>query len=318
MINTIYTHPDWNNVQESKENGSADSFEFFDDSGKIVYPFIKRNAGIVDGVQYYDLATARGECGPIVVEKKDDSLFYKWNTAFQQYCDENNIVAEYIRFDPWNRNKDYFEDLYDISDHGFVYCYKLQEDFFMTQYSSKRRNQVRKAMNSGLTVDLDVSWDKIDDFLKVYEHTVDKHSVSNYYLLDREFLMKYKDTFGEKARLGFVYLDDVIVSAGIFLNGGDIYHYHFSANHPDYVKLNAISYLLTEEAKLGAQDGCVWMDLGSATPGSGLEKFKKSMVKEEGILPCYVGTKIRNSSIYKALVEQNGGPREGFFPAYRG
>lgn len=317
MINTIYTHPKWCDLQQPKENGTSDVFEFCDESGKIIYPFIKRNAGIVDGVQYYDLATARGECGPFIVEQNDDSLIEKWNTAFQCYCDDNDIIAEYIRFDPWNKNKDDFESFYDISEHGYAYCHKLQEDFFMTQYSSKRRNQVRKAMNSGLTLELDASWDKIDEFLKVYEYTVDKHSVSSYYLLNKEFLMNYKDIFGDKAKLGFVYLDGVAISTGIFLNGGDVFHYHFSANHPDYVKLNAISYLLMEEGKLGAEEGCTLMDLGSATPGSGLEKFKKSMVKEDGILPCFVGTKIRNSKVYDALVQQNGGPREGFFPAYR-
>ena len=122
---------------------------------------------------------------------------------------------------------------------------------------------------------------------------------------------------GSRARLGFAYVDGVAISAGIFLNGGDVYHYHFSANHPDYTKLNAISYLLMEESKLAADEGCILMDLGSATPGSGLEKFKRSMVKDDGILPCYVGTKIRNKKIYDELVKQNGGPREGFFPEYR-
>lgn len=317
MIKTIYTHSEWCNLQKQKENGTADVFEFFNESGIIVYPFIKRNAGIVNGIQYYDLVTARGECGPLIIEQNDNSLLEKWSVMFQKYCHDNNIIAEYIRFDPWNKNKDSFENCYNICEHGYVYCYKLQEDFFMTQYSSKRRNQIRKAMNSRVQLELDADWDKIDEFLEIYKYTVDKYSVSSYYTLDKDFLLNYKKLLGSRARLGFAYVDGVAISAGIFLNGGDVYHYHFSANHPDYTELNAISYLLMEESKLAADEGCILMDLGSATPGSGLEKFKRSMVKDDGILPCYVGTKIRNKKIYDELVKQNGGPREGFFPEYR-
>ena len=59
------------------------------------------------------------------------------------------------------------------------------------------------------------------------------------------------------------------------------------------------------------------MDLGGATPGSGLEKFKSSMTKPDQILDCFVGKVIRNQKIYDALVEQRGGVHAGFFPAYR-
>ena len=141
--------------------------------------------------------------------------------------------------------------------------------------------------------------------------------MSKYYIIDRDFLLEYPKTFGNKAKLGIAYYEDIPVAAGIFLNGGDIYHYHFSASHPDYLNMNAISLLLMEEAYLGAQEGCIMMDLGGATPGSGLEKFKKSLVRDSGTYRCYVGKKIRNNSVYDALVAERGISNTKFFPAYR-
>lgn len=317
MINTIYLHPLWGELQQDKEQGKAQIFHFNSENGEIIYPFIKRRAGIVNGIEYVDIVTARGESGPIIVEFVSDELVQEFDKAFQEYCKKNHIIAEYIRFDPWNTEIRNFSQIYNISDHGYAYCYNLQEDFFSTQYSSKRRNQIRKAINSGVTVEFEKSWSKIDQFLSLYQFTIDKHSIGNYYLVDKTFLYKYKELLQEHAWLGFAYINNTPIAGAIFLDGGDVFHYHFSASHPDFVQLNAISYLLMEAGKLGANLGCSIMDLGGATPGSGLEKFKRSMVKTNGIFQCYVGTKIRNKEVYEILVSQNGGPRKGYFPEYR-
>ena len=317
MMSTIYLHLVWGQLQEGKEHGDAKCFHYCAEAGEVIYPFIKRTAGTVAGTLYFDLVTPRGESGPVILSKNREMLVEEFNKSFQEYCETNNIVAEYIRFDPWNTNPADFSGIYCVEPYGKTYCHKLQEDFFATQYSSKRRNQVRKAMNSGLTLALDVGAGGIDAFLELYHYTAEKHRISDYYELSKEFLQNYFTMLGSKVRLSFVCYADTLIAAGMFLNGGDVYHYHFSASHPNYTNLNAISYLLMEEAKFAAFQGCKLMDLGGATPGSGLEKFKSSMTKPEQIMGCFVGKSIRNQQIYDALVEQRGGARVGFFPAYR-
>ena len=317
LINTIYLNPRWGSIQEEKEGGISEVFCMNTENGQIKYPFIKRYAGEVNKNIYYDIVTARGECGPIVLSEKSSELYIEFNEMFQKYCEEQSIIAEYIRFDPWNTNAKSFNKIYTLSAHGFAYCHRLQEDFFMTQYSSKRRNQIRKAQKSNVEIDTDVKWDRIGDFLELYKFTKEKHDVSSYYNLDKDFINRYKEELQNNVKLGLAYYQGKIIAGGLFLNGGDIYHYHFSASDPDFLELNAISLLLFEEAKKGAELGCSIMDLGGATPGGGLEKFKISMVKNDGIIPCFVGTKIRNKSAYDALVEQNGSAQEGYFPAYR-
>lgn len=317
MINTIYLHPLWGKLQQEKERGKAEVFHFKSDSGEIIYPFISRKAGIVNDVEYVDIVTARGESGPIIFNLTKDTLIQEFDEAFDDYCRMNNIIAEYIRFDPWNTEIEKFSQIYNVKNHGYVYCHNLQEDFFKTQYSSKRRNQIRKAINSGVTLELEADWSKIDQFLELYQFTVDKYSIGSYYLLDKDFLKQYQSCLGKGAKLGFAYINDTPIAGGIFLNGGDVFHYHFSASHPAFTELNAISYLLMEEGKIGANEGCLLMDLGGATPGSGLEKFKRSLVKENGIIQCFTGTKIRNKEVYDLLVLQSGGARKGYFPEYR-
>lgn len=317
MVNTIYLHPSWGQLQQKKENGISECFHYESDAGEIIYSYIKRKAGIVNGITYFDIVTPRGEGGPIIIKQNSNTLVGEFDKSFSEYCNSNKIIAEYIRFDPWNTKSSDFSEIYTIEPHGKAYCHKLQEDFFMTQYSSKRRNQIRKAQSSGVTVILNVGDAGVDTFLELYHYVDEKHSIGDYYKLSKEFLQGYFGTFGDRVNLGFAYYEEKVIAAGMFLNGGDVYHYHFSASHPEYTNLNAISYLLMEEAKYGASQGCTLMDLGGATPGSGLEKFKTSMTRPAQILDCYVGKAIRNPPIYNALVDRCGGPHDGMFPEYR-
>lgn len=316
MIRNIYMNQKWGVLQERKENGENCIFKYNSTAGKIEYSFIIRKAAVLNGETYYDIVTPRGEGGPLILCKKSDEVVNLFDVEFDKFCQENRIIAEYIRFDPWNTDETLFSEIYCISGHGYSYCHRLQEDFFMTQYSSKRRNQIRKAIKNDIRIDLENDRAKLEILLELYKYTVKKHAVSDYYILDMDFLNSYFDILEGKVYLGVAYLDEVPIAAAMFLNGGDIFHYHFSASHPDYTNYNGISLLLMEAAKVGQRAGCKLMDLGGATPGSGLEVFKKSMTQPDEIYSCYVGTKIRNKSIYNKLVELNGCNKEKF-PEYR-
>lgn len=316
MIKNIYMNHEWGKLQEKKEDGKSYLFKYESEAGRIEYAFIIREATVINGETFYDIVTPRGEGGPLILKKSSDDLVRLFDAEFDRFCQKQRIIAEYVRFDPWNTDETLFSEVYNISEHGYSYCHRLQEDFFMTQYSSKRRNQIRKAINCGIRVEINKDKEKLLYLLDLYNFTIKKHNISDYYLLDLDFLISYFDILKDQVYLGIAYLEDKPIAAAMFLYGGDIFHYHFSASHPDYTNLNAISLLLMEAAKMGQSQGCKLMDLGGATPGSGLEMFKKSMTKSDEIYPCYVGKKIRNKSIYDNLVELNGCNKE-MFPEYR-
>ncbi|MGN0151061.1 MAG: GNAT family N-acetyltransferase [Wujia sp.] len=316
MIKNIYMNHNWGVLQEQKENGKSYIYKYESKAGAIKYPFIVREAAVLNGEPFFDIVTPRGEGGPLVLNKESDDLDVLYDLEFNIFCQKNNIIAEYIRFDPWNTDENFFSRVYNVKSHGFSYCHRLQEDFFMTQYSSKRRNQIRKAINNGVKIDFSQDSEKVKVLLELYKYTAEKHNISDYYTLDLEFLERYFEILKGNVYLGIAYWEDIPIAAAMFLNGGDIFHYHFSASHPDYTDLNAISLLLMEAAKVGQRDGCKLMDLGGATPGSGLEIFKRSLTKSDEIYPCYIGTKIRNKEIYNKLVELNGCNKDRF-PEYR-
>lgn len=319
-LESIYYDMNWNKLQEKKEKGEAITYIFENRNGKIEYPFIKRVANSLNGVQYYDLVTARGQGGPrILFAKNKEKLIEDFESDFQEYCEKENIIAEYIRFDPWIDNFSDFSNIYKVFSDGNIYCNNLTEDFFNNQYSSSVRNMVRKAEKNGVKVSFDFEGNTIKSFLELYEYTSKKYNISEYYNINKDFIEEYFEKLNDKVFIANAYYDDKIISTAIMLIGKDIIHFHFSATDPEYIKLQPNTYLLYKTELYAQEIGKTLFDFGRATKGSSLEKFKFDFInkKEENIYKYNVGVKIRNQIVYNRFVESRGGKHEGYFPEYR-
>lgn len=160
----------------------------------------------------------------------------------------------------------------------------------------------------------DTSYNSIDDFMKLNSFTESKYSVSDYYHLDKSFVEKYFNIFPEQVIFGKAIFDGKIICIAMILMGEDIAHYHFGASDPNYTSLQGNSLLFYRAALYAAQKGKKLFDLGGVKTGRSLEKYKEGMSQR---YISYLGTKIRNKVVYDSLVEQVGGPRANYFPAYR-
>ena len=320
MIKSFYMDKGWGVLQQDKEGGETLHFLFEREEGRVVYPFIKRPAGIVDGTQYYDLVTPRGQ-GGIWVEQaqegKEKDLLHQFSKAFDDYCAREHIIAEYVRFSPWLDQAQWFEEEYTISHFGEVYCIDLTTDFFNEAYSSAVRQQIRKAIKNNVIIRFTSNPDFIDEFLKLYQMTAEDQHFSEYYQLDKKFLQRYFDFYPDKVVFAVALLNEKVISAAMLLVGEDIVHYHFAATDPAYKHIQPNSLLIYEAASYAEAYGKRLFDLGSAKAGSSLEKYKKRFTAKVKSYPFYRGTKIRNSTVYEKLVEQTGNVQEGYFPAYR-
>jgi serine/alanine adding enzyme len=319
-MKSIYADERWGVLQQEKEKGKAETYVFKQQDSRIVYPFIKREAGIVNGVQYFDLVTPRGQCGPWL-ENCDISnhaaLVNEFNEEFKRYCIQENIIAEYVRFSPWIDHSRAFANIYDMKFYGYVYCNDLTCDFFKDEYSSMKRRNIRKAEKNGIDIVFDANCSTIEDFLRIYAFTEAKYAVSEYFILDRPFIERYCEIFKSGIIFAHAVYKGEIISSVMLLMGEDIAHYHFGASNPEYASLQGNSLLLYKAALYAAEKGKKLFDLGGAKAGSALEGFKLEFVHRAKKYPYYLGTIIRSKDIYDALVKEAGGPRQGYFPAYR-
>ncbi|MDN4605929.1 GNAT family N-acetyltransferase [Sporosarcina highlanderae] len=318
----IYYHPKWVELYAGLDCGKPGYYKLENDYGTIIYPYVKRVVPYtIEETKYYDIITPYGFNGPCIMDCSNhtkDLLIKSFEEDFSKYCIENNIVTEYVRFSPWLENHIDFQKYYLLSENKKTIAVNLLVDNILTdEISSKRRNLIRKAIKSNVSIQFDYTGETIENFYCLYQNTIQKNSISEYYQFDI-FLLKrnFEKLSGNIFIVNAIY-EDEIISSSIFLHNGKNLHYHFSANNYEKTNLNGNSLILYTVAEWGKENNKEFLHLGGASRSTDLMKFKLSFTKSNGF-PFYVGKRIRQKDVYKKLVQISGSFNSDYFPEYRG
>lgn len=171
----------------------------------------------------------------------------------------------------------------------------------MLQMDSKNRNMVRKAIKSGITIFHDKG-NYLDEFIKIYEATMDNNSASSYYYFERSYYEYLIENMRENIEFFYSVYENRIIGAAIFFFNKEFMHYHLSGIYKEYRALAPTNLLLYEAARWACRQGIRLIHLGG-----GIERednlfcFKKGFNKN-GRLPFYVGRTIFDQMAYKELL----------------
>lgn len=318
----IFFTPEWNKAYAEHEGGEFHQFEWKSERGHIIYPFIRRPVPLLEG--WFDTITAFGQSGPVIVTARQEersALVDEFDTAFQSYCEQHRIVSEYIRFSSWINNAQDFSPHYGLDMRGIVMYINLTvDDPFLHEFSSAARQQVRRALKNGVTVEYDFTGDTLDDFCRLYSLTAERNEFPEHYLFEPEMLKEsFKHLEGKQFLLNAKY-DGKTVSSALIVHHGDYMHYHLVANDPVYFSCAGNSLIMAEACRYGKEHGFSQFHLGGASTDA-LYRFKRRFTKTQP-LEILTGKRIRNSDMYGRLTElkrlQYGIENTGHFPLYRG
>ena len=264
-MQSLYREKRWAELQAYKENGILEEFLFSCDIGKICYRFFKREAGTVKSDVYFDIASYRGAEGPYIeecIKGEEKELLTRFDLKFAKYCDENNIIAEFAKLDPWDDYAELIRRHYGAEYYGNYYCNTLDSNFYKEEYNRRSRRSIRKAKDMGVTVSVDYDGDTISEFVRLYKNTEEKYHTSDYYNFSAQDIRKYFDLLkGSIFLVNAVYNNEIITSV-LTAMGKDIVHYLFLGNNPEYLALQGNSLLTYETALIGARSGRKIFDMG--------------------------------------------------------
>lgn len=318
----IFFTPEWNEAYAAHEGGEFYQFEHKSEIGHIIYPFIKRPLPLAEG--WFDTITAFGQSGPVILESKEGqrrALVDEFDAAFQMFCDQQHIISEYIRFSSWVKNAEDFFPLYGLDMRGIVMYIDLAvEDPFRYEFSSAARQQVRRALKTGVTVEYDFNGETLDDFYRLYGLTAERNEFPDHYLFDLAMLRESFQHLEGKQFLLNAKFEGQTVSSALIVHHGDYMHYHLVANDPAYFRCAGNSLIMAEACRYGKAHGFSQLHLGGAT-NDALYRFKRRFTKTEP-LEILTGKRIRNTEMYGRMTElkrlQSGIQNTGHFPLYRG
>jgi len=279
----------------------------------------------IDSKILFDITTPYGYGGLIIEGTPNHSNLEKLNEEYSNYCRSKNIISEFVRFHPILKNSNVNSEIYEVTDLGKTITIDLiSKEQIWNDLSSKNRNVIRKAIKSGVEIYWGRNPELIDEFIPLYNATMNKDEAANYYYFNKEFYKSVLQDLKYNSLIFYAVYDDKIISMSMIMFGNCKMHYHLSASDREHQSLAATNLLLYEAACWGCENGYKSFHLGGGlgSKEDSLYKFKKVFNKNSDTY-FYIGRKIFNQEQYDELVNirkynESFDKNTSFFPIYRG
>lgn len=236
------------------------------------------------------------------------------------WCKHSNIVSEFVRFHPVLGNHLYSQERYEVVPLGNTIAMDLSsKEIIWSNITSKNRNVIRKAKKNGVRVYNGRYPMLFEEFIKIYNKTMDKENAESYYYFKENFYNSILNDLPYNSQIFYAEYEGVIIAAAIMLAANKKMNYHLSGSLKEYSSIAATNLILYEAANWGAENGYETLYLGGGV-GSGedsLFKFKKAFCRKDDVKRFYIGKKIFNQEKYNELSEIRGETESVFFPKYR-
>lgn len=321
----IYFTPAWGTVNQFIEEGTAKIFECRTEYGIIKNQFILRDIPqLIDGKQFYDITSPYGYGGPYIEEceaGKKDELVHAYEKQFDDYCQKNDIVSEFVRFHPIVQNALDFKNLYSAEyDRHTVGTDLTCDDPIQMEFSKSARKYIHRAMKAGITWEVIEAPDDVSEFVEIYYSTMDRDKATRFYYFPKEYFRECVRLFGEHIILVKAIYKGKVIAEGFYITYEKTIHAHLSGTLKEYIHLSPAYVIKYATVVWGKEHGYKLVHYGGGTandPENSLFQFKRKFTRKT-LFDFYIGRKIWNPEIYQRLVDLTGKYDTEFFPAYRG
>lgn len=309
IIDTYFL-PEYHKASEVNGDGVARAFIVEDRDDRLFYPFLMRRIDTVgeEAVPepWYDIETVYGYSGPLSSTTNAGFLGKAWQ-AFANWCRDERIIAEFIRFNPLMDNHQYMDDTCRVELDRETVALRLDcsEQQLWSDYRKGQRAKVRKAINGGLVCAEITPADGISLFRELYNSTMDRSEAGRYYYFSDAYFDQLCRGLGDTLKLFTVRDGEHLAAATMFLTHGDRIHAHLGGSEPVYQELRPNNLLVHTIASWGRERGYRWLHLGggrTADPADSVFQFKASISRLR--VPFNTGKRVHNQHVYRALCAQ--------------
>lgn len=229
--------------------------------------------------KYFDLITPYGYGGLVfegdVNERAVKNICEELAICYQS----EHIIAEFVRWHPVLQNANLVRGIIDVIDLGStIHMDTTSEEVIWQNITSKNRNTIRRAERNGITIEHSDDPELFHDFIKIYNQTMDRDHVEEYYYFEDAFYQSIAVELKGKYELFYAVHEDKIIAMSIILFVNRQVHYHLSGSLSEYRNLNPSNLLLYKVACWAAKQGYKTFHMGGGV-GSGIDnlyKFKQS------------------------------------------
>ena len=287
--------------------GKATCFVFEDGEDLVLYPFLMNPIsplGYDLPYECYDIQGAYGYNG-ILTSSDDPAFITAFHEAFDAFCLDRRIVAEFTRFHPVLNNQLLASPkmrMYFSRNTVKLDLSQTLEDIWQHSFSPKNRNVIKKAEKEGVTI---VESDDYREFSRLYDRTMQDVGAEDFYFFPPAYYSDFQEMLKKNLTLCFAMYQDTPIAGSMFMFFGDYAHYHLSGRDRNYHKLAANNAVLWYAIKKAKEMGCKWFHFGGGTtgePSDPLLHFKRNFSKESG--EFWYGKRVHDPVVYDRIVDQ--------------
>lgn len=303
-------------------DGEPQLFYYNENGLRGIYVYMKRNTTI-EGV--YDSITPYGYGGFLLEgDDSEENMNALWK-AYVEKMKSENIVDNFVRYHPVLANAVLMKACSDVIDLGKTVSMDLtSEEVIWKNIHSKNRNMIRKAEKNGIVIKHGQGLELFDDFIKIYNATMDKDNAEPYYYFKPEFYKSIHEDLKDNYEMFWAEYDDKIIAMSIMIYANGRLNYHLSGSDLQYRNLAPSNLLLYKAAMWGMEKGMKTFHLGGGV-GSGEDNLYKFKIAFNRFSDCQfsIAKHIFDNEKYDELVAERASRDAGFdkeskfFPLYR-
>jgi len=308
----IFFSPEYYELFERRGDGKAFCFVFLKNEHVALYPFLKNSINELKLLylenEYFDIQGAYGYNG-VLTSNHEKNFIDEFNSAFVNLCKEQNIIAEFTRFNPLLDNHN-FSTYHEIiqTNKNITVDLRLDLDEIRSKcYEQRARKSINKAKRNDISMkffpgnEIDDSW--IKAFTDIYLSTMKRKQADEFFYFSEQFLFDAKSLLKNNSVYFIALKDEIPVSCELVIFRGKNAYGFLGGTLVDYYQFNPNSLLkdfLIEKLK---GIGFHFYSMGGwQTPYDGIYKYKKSYSKNKEY-DFYIGKKIHNSQVYSKVCQ---------------
>jgi hypothetical protein len=326
----VFAHPGYGELFARDHDKFMCAFYADGSDVHVLYPFILRpiDGPLIAGASQHDMISPYGYGGPYTwgAVKSNDTGDYFW-AAVNAWAASHNVVSEFIRFGLRPEMFLSYPGHSVTRTTNIVRRLDVDDETLWMSFDQKVRKNVNKARRGGVTVEVDLSGLKLDEFLRLYEGTMDRRQARSDYYFGRGFFQALIDGLpGQFAFFHATQAGEIVSTELVLISQTSVYSFLGGTDSASFA--DRPNDLLKYEVMLWAKShGKRSFVLGGgATSGDGIERYKRAFAPK-GDVDFSTGQRILDESAYERLTDgrekefaeaNRDWPAESqFFPAYR-
>jgi hypothetical protein len=303
----VYYRPGYLRSWLAHEGAEPMCMHIQDQEQHWLYPFFKKEIfSAEESESYYDIYSAYGY-GGIVSNKPAYELSDKFritaNLEIDRWCQQNNIVAEFIRENPLLIQSDsYYRNIAHCQVRRNVYAHTNENHKIGSR--SARRNILR-AKRNGLKVEIDDDLNSYDQFSELYLQTAKRLNMEKYYYFDCKYFKDVREHLLPWSKIINVVAKEILVASALFFLSGGYAAYHLSCSDAAFLKRYPNDLLVASVVDESINGGAQLLNLGggmSTNSRDSLFEFKRRFGSE--VRPVHIGKRIHLKKHYDRLCQK--------------